>query len=281
MNDGRRILVTGATGQQGGATTRHLLERGFAVRALTRKPDGDRARALAKLGAEVVKGDFDDPVSLEGALTGATGVFAVQTFDKGPDVEVEQGERFAKLARAAGVEHFVYSSVGSAHRNTGIPHFESKWRVEQAVRALGFRNVTVLRPVYFMENVLSPWTLQGDKLISWTVPDTKLQMIAVDDIGRFAAYAFTQPESLRGAAIDLAGDAVTMKKAAAILGEALGRTILVAQQPIEEVRKKSEDLAVMAEWFERVGYDADIPHLRASYGVPLMTFAEWARTKRP
>lgn len=281
MNNGRLILVTGATGQQGGATTRHLLERGFAVRVLTRTPEGGPARVLAKLGAEVVKGDFDDPGSLEGALVGASGVFAVQTFDRGPDVEIEQGMRFAKLARAAGVEHFVYSSVGSAHRNTGIPHFESKWRVEQAVRALGFPTETVLRPVYFMENVLSPWTLQGDTLVSWTAPDTKLQMIAVDDIGRFAAHAFTQPERLRGAAIDIAGDAVSMKEAAAILGAALRRSIRVVQQPIAEIRKQSEDLAIMAEWFERVGYDADIPHLRARYGVPLMTFADWARTKGP
>jgi uncharacterized protein YbjT (DUF2867 family) len=280
MNDRRRILVTGATGQQGGATARHLLSRGIAVRALTRKPDGEAARALAKLGAEVVKGDFEDPTSLEGALTGASGVFAVQTFDKGPELEVEQGERFAKLARAAGVEHFVYSSVGSAHRNTGIPHFESKWRIEQAVRGLGFPSETILRPVYFMENLLSPWTLLGDKLVSWTAPATKLQMIAVDDIGRFAAYAFTQPEQLRGAAIEIAGDAVSMNEAAATLGEAFGRTIHVVQQPIEEIRKTSEDLALMAEWFERVGYDADIPQLRATYGVPLMTLAEWARTKR-
>lgn len=279
MNHGRRILVTGATGQQGGATARHLLARGFAVRALTRKPDGDPARALAKLGAEVVKGDFDDPASLEGALTGAAGVFAVQSFDKGPEVEVEQGERFAKLARKAGVEHFVYSSVGSAHRGTGIPHFESKRRIEQAVRALEFPSETLLRPVYFMENVLSPWILQGDKLVSWTAPETKLQMIAVDDIGRFAAYAFTLPEQLRGAAIDIAGDAVSMKDAAAILAEALGRPLRVVQHPIEEIRKQSEDLATMAEWFERVGYDVDIPQLRASHGVTLMTFAEWARTK--
>ena len=105
-------------------------------------------------------------------------------------------------------------------------------------------------------------------------------MIAVDDIGRFAAYAFTQPEPLRGAAIDIAGDAVSMKDAAAIL-EALGRTVRVIQQPIEQIRKNSEDLAIMAEWFERVGYDADIPHLRVTYGVPLMTFAEWARTTCP
>lgn len=268
--------MTGATGQQGGATAKHLLERGFAVRALTRNPEGDRARALAKQGAEVVTGDFDDPASLERALAGAAGVFAVQTFDKGPALEGEQGERLAKLARAAGVEHFVYSSVGSAHRNTGIPHFESKWRIEQTVRALGFPCETVIRPVYFMENLLGPWTLQGEKLVSWTAPDTKIQMVAVDDIGQFAAHAFTQPEQLRGAAIDLAGDAVSMTEAAAILSETTGKTIRVVQQPLDEIRKMSDDLAIMADWFERVGYNADIPHLRGTYGVSLMTLAQWA-----
>src|SRR6188768_3420277 len=153
MANEKTILITGATGRQGGATLRHLAKRGgFKLRALTRKPDGDAAKAVSKLGAEIVEGDFDDAGSLERAMAGAWGVFAVQnTWEAGVEREEEQGKRVAKVARAAGVQHFVYSSVGSADEATGIPHFENKFRVEQTVKQLGFPSYTILRPVFFME----------------------------------------------------------------------------------------------------------------------------------
>jgi uncharacterized protein YbjT (DUF2867 family) len=158
------ILVTGATGHQGGATARELLRKGHRVRAMTRKPEGEKARALAARGAEVVQGDLDDPGSVERALAGAWGAFAVQnTWEAGVEREEEQGKRFAELARKVGVRHFVYSSVGSAHRRTGIPHFDNKWRVEETVRRAGFPSYTILRPVFFMENLSSPWFLPALK----------------------------------------------------------------------------------------------------------------------
>ncbi|AKU99746.1 hypothetical protein AKJ09_06410 [Labilithrix luteola] len=272
------ILVTGATGKQGGATARHLLERGFRVRARTRNPEGEAAQQLKQKGAELVAGDFDDAASLERALDGAWGAFAVQPLERGPAVEIVNGERFGRMARQKGVTHLVYSSVGSAHRNTGIPHFESKWTTEQTLRGLGFPRLTILRPVYFMENLLSPWTLRGDQLVSWISPDRELQMIAVDDIGKFGALAFARSEQLAGAAIDIAGDSVTMTQAASILSSARGRPVTLVRQSIDEIRKTSEDLASMAEWFERVGYDADMPALKRTYDVPLLTLADWART---
>src|SRR5438128_8184823 len=157
------VLITGATGHQGGATLRHLAKRGgFKLRALTRKPDGDAAKAVAAVGAEVVAGDLDDAASLERALAGAWGVFAVQnTWEAGVEREEEQGKRIAEIARRQGVQHLVYSSVASAHRHTGIPHFDNKWRVEEKVRALGFPSYTVLRPVFFLVNLLLPSFLQG------------------------------------------------------------------------------------------------------------------------
>ena len=122
------ILVSGATGQQGGAVARNLLEWGFTVRALTRDTDKAAARELADLGAEVVSGDLEDRASIERVLDGVYGVFSVQQFmETGVEGEVRQGVLLADAAKAAGVEHLVYSSVGSAHRDTGIPHFESKW----------------------------------------------------------------------------------------------------------------------------------------------------------
>src|SRR5207244_577333 len=127
---------------------------------LTRKPDNDRAAALALSGVDVVKGDLDDEATLRSALAGAWGVFSVQNAaEAGVEREKVQGERLATLAREAGVEHYVYTSVGSADKRTGVPHFDSKWRIEETVRGLRFPSHVILRPVFFMENLLAPYTL--------------------------------------------------------------------------------------------------------------------------
>ncbi len=273
----RTVLVTGVTGRQGGAVARHLIEKGFAVRGMTRKPDSESARNLSMLGVEIVRGDLEDQASLERAIDGAWGVFAVQTMaEVGVEGEVEQGTRLAQLARDENVHQYVYTSVGSANLQTGIPHFESKWRIEQAVRSLNFPSYTILRPVFFMENLLSPLVLQGDNLVLPLAPTTVLQMIAVDDIGRFGALAFEQCDTLNRAEIDLAGDAVTIPQAAAVVSEALGRRITYTRCPIEQVRKGYPDMATMFEWFERVGYSVDIAALEADYGIRPMKLSEWA-----
>jgi len=272
----RIIAITGATGQQGGAVARELAGKGFKLKALTRKPDGEPAKALAKLGIEVVQADLDDADSLARAFSGAWAVFAVQnTWEAGVEKEEEQGKRTAKVARENGVQHFVYSSVGSADRNTGIPHFENKWRVEKTVRDLEFPSHAILRPVFFMENLPSPWFLNGDKLISALDPNTTLQMVAVADIGRIGARLFTEAENYKGREVDLAGDALTLPEAAKKLGRGAGRTIEYVQVPMAEIRKNSEDFALMLEWFEKVGYDADIPALEGEFGR-LTKFDEWA-----
>ena|SRR2546428_315517 len=274
------ILVTGATGQQGGAVARELLAKRRKVRALTRKPDGEAAKALAKLGAEVVQGDLNDPDSLRRTLQGAWGVFAVQnTWEAGVEVEEAQGKRIAELAKQAGVQHFVYTSVGSAHRKTGIPHFDNKWRVEEAVRGLGFPSHVIIRPVFFMENFLSPWFKPGieqGKLQMGLMPATVLQMTAVQDIGKYGALAFEKHGELNRREIDIAGDAHTMPEAARILSKAMGRTLTFEQVPIDVVRGFSEDYALMLEWFDRVGYTVDIPGLAKQYGITPTTLADWA-----
>lgn len=277
----RTILITGATGKQGGAVARHLAGKGFALRAMTRKPDSDAAKALAARGVEVVAGDLDDAGSLERAATGAWGVFAVQnTWEAGVEKEEEQGKRLAKVARDKGVQHFVYSSVGSANRQTGIPHFDNKFRVEETVKSLGFPSHVILRPVFFFENLPSPWFMHGDSLVTALAPTTKLQMIASDDIGRIAARTFTHATQHAGQAYELGGDALTMPEAATVLGRALGRTIQYTQIPIAEVRKNSEDFALMLEWFDRVGYAADVPALERTFDLRMTKAADWAKTLR-
>lgn len=274
------VLITGATGHQGGATLRHLAKHGgFALRALTRKPDSDAARAIAALGAEVVAGDLDDAASLGRALDGAWGVYSVQnTWEAGVEKEEVQGKRLAQLARDNNVQRFVYASVASADKATGIPHFDNKFRVEQAVKALGFASYAIVRPVFFMENLLTPWSLAGDKLTFGLSPQTKLQMIAVDDIGKFGAKAFADADAMKSAELDIAGDAVTMPAAAAALSPVAGKTVTYQQVPMDAVRQQSEDVALMVEWFEKVGYSADIATQEQRLGIRALTLVEWVRT---
>jgi len=281
MPASKQILITGATGSQGGSLIAALEGSGFQLRGMTRKPDSPAAQALSAKGVTIVQGDLDDAASLKKALAGAWGVYAVQnTWEAGVEQEEVQGKRFATLAREAGVQHFVYGSVGSAHRATGVPHFDNKWRVEETVRGLGFPSHVIVRPVFYMENLLSPWFLNGDTIYAALKPDTVLQMIAVQDIGKYSARAFTEADRLNGRAIDVAGDALTMPDAARLLSEGLGRPINFVEIPIAEVRKNSEDLALMLEWFERVGYEADIPALEKEFGFKPTSFAAWAAAQR-
>ena len=278
MTNNRTILITGVTGNQGGAVAEALQGTGFSLRGLTRTPENQRAAALARQGIDVVKGDLDDELTLRRALAGAWGVFGVQNAgEAGAEREEVQCKRLATLAREVGVEHYVYTSVGSAHKRTGVPHFDSKWRIEETVRGLRFPSHVILRPVFFMENLLAPFILQGSTL-AWALgPGTKLQMIAVDDIGWFGARAFTAAAAFNRREIDLAGDVRTMPEAAEILTAALGRPINFNQTPIEQVRQYSKDLAVMLQWFESIGYSADITGLEREFGRTLTKLPDWAR----
>ncbi len=235
----RPILVTGATGQQGGAVLRHLRMRGFAVRALTRDVHSPAARTLAATGVAVIQGDFDDRASLDRALAGMDGAYAVQTpyQSGGVEGELRQGIAFADAAKAASIQHLVYNSVGSADRQTGIPHFESKYQIEAHIRAIGLPH-TLLRPVFLMENFLA----NRDTIVSGTLaepllPATPLQMVAVDDIGAFAALAFAAPAQWIGRAIDLAGDELTMPQAGECFGRVIGRPVQYVQVPMAEFRR--------------------------------------------
>jgi uncharacterized protein YbjT (DUF2867 family) len=278
MTNQRTILITGVTGKQGGAVAQALHGAGFHLRGLTRKPDSERAAAMARHGVEIVKGDLDDEATLRRALAGAWGVFGVQNAgEAGVEREEAQGKRLATLAREAGVEHYVYTSVGSAHKQTGVPHFDNKWRIEETVRGLRFPSHVILRPVFFMENLVAPFSLQGDTL-AWAIgQNTKLQMIAVEDIGWFGARAFTDAAALNRREIDIAGDVRTMPQAAKILAEALGRPIAYAHTPIEQVRQYSKEMPLMLEWFDNVGYSADIAGLEREFGRTLTKLPGWAR----
>ena len=280
MRDNKIVLITGATGRQGGAVARELLARRYRVRAMTRHPHGQNAQELGRLKAEIVEGDFDDPQSLAEAAKGVWGVFAMfNTMEAGVEREEEQGKQFATLCKEAGVSHFVYSSVASSDRRTGIPHFDNKWRIEETVRQLGFPSYTILRPVFFMENFLSPWLLPGLEEGRITLPlgpETVLQMIAVGDIGRYGAWAFEHHHKLNGRAIEIAGDERTMLETARIIAAAAERRIVFDPASLDEFRILNEDIAAMLEWFDAVGYDVDIQALARESGIRPTSLMEWA-----
>jgi uncharacterized protein YbjT (DUF2867 family) len=272
------ILVTGATGQQGGAVARALIAKGQKVRVMTRHPE--KAAALAKAGAEVVQGDLTNQTVLQMALRGVHGVFAMSTpFEAGMDAEVRQGIMLADAAKQAGITHYVYTSVGSAHRHTGIPHFESKWKVEQHIQKIGLP-ATILRPVWFMENFTTFAKPSAEGVITLPMrPARKLAMVALKDIGAFSAAAFIRPNDFVGQAIDLAGDELTIPEVAVLLTKAMGRPISFQEFPLDQAESAlGHDFAVMFRWFNEVGYAIDIPKLKQQFGISLTTFAEWAKT---
>jgi uncharacterized protein YbjT (DUF2867 family) len=273
----RLILVTGATGKQGGAALRHLRAKGFAVRAFTRDPERPEARVIEGHGAEVVKGDLDDVPSIVRALDGVWGVYSVQNSRSGQEAEIRQGINLAEAAERAVVDHFVYSSVGSASRNTGIPHFDSKFQIEERIRATGL-SYTILRPVFFMENWLGMReTIEQGSITLPLKPETRLQMIAVDDIAAFVVMAFEHPHKYRGRAIELAGDEHSMRDTARILSGVAGREVRYQQIPWDAFEQHAgHEYAVMFRWFEDVGYNADIAALRQEH-PNMLTLERWSQ----
>ncbi len=275
----KTIVVSGATGQQGGAVARHLLAGGWRVRALVRDPEKPSARALAAGGAELIQGDFNDPSSLGRALSGAHGAFSVQNFwlpDVGPEGEVRQGKNLADAANSAGVRHFVYTSVGGAERRTGIPHFESKWRIEQHIQALGLA-ATIFRPVFFMDNYnrSRPQIFSGTFETRGLRPERTLQLIAVDDIGAFVRLAFERPEEFLGRALELAGDELTEAEIVAAFSRVIGRPVSVVPASPSPWNTGPE-AEKTTRWFNEEGYKADIAALRRIY-PGLQTFEQYLR----
>lgn len=257
------VLVTGATGSQGGAVARELLDAGWQVRGLTRDVTRDAARELELLGADMVEGDLDDRDSLDRAVEGCYGVFSVQQFwEHGVDGEVRQGRNLADAAAAAGVQHYVQSSVGGAERDTGIPHFDSKWEIEQHLEGLDLP-VTVLRPVFFMNNFEGMRDSIREGTLSMPLPpDAPLQMIAVRDIGRYTGVVLENPAEFVGAATELAGDELPMDQVAETFSQALGREVRYEPVPLDAV--DSDETRVMFKWFVEEGYQADVASLRST-----------------
>ncbi|MDZ7769275.1 MAG: NmrA/HSCARG family protein [Woeseiaceae bacterium] len=205
------LLVTGATGTQGGAVARELLSRGHRVRALTRNPDQPAAQALQKLGAEIVQGDFNDAASLRRAMAGVSGVFGVSTWDRGTDQEVVLGKQLMDAAAAVGIGHFVYTSVAGADLDSGLAHFDSKYELEQHRAHSGW--TTSVSCGLFESTNNWRWTfaeLQNGRYIEPRDLSAHHQWIAASDIGFFVAEAFDHPSEWIGRTVEIAGDEMTL-----------------------------------------------------------------------
>ncbi|MFY1829551.1 NmrA/HSCARG family protein [Myxococcus fulvus] len=275
------VLVTGATGRQGGAVARHLLHRGHRVVAYVRNPDAPGARALETLGAELAVGTFDDVDTLARVAEGVDSFFAMATpFESGVETEIRHGMNQVNAARLAEVKHFVYTSVAGADRLTGIPHFDSKHRVELHLRRSGLP-FTILGPTFFMENFTSPMFEEGLRagVLALGLPPTHgLQMVTTEDLAAFAVKVLENAERHLEQRIDVASDEVTGQQASGLLSMVSGHRVHFEQLPLDYLRERSEDLAAMYEWLDRVGYRADILTLRHDYpDMRWHTFEDWAR----
>ena len=282
MTEKRSVLVSGATGQQGGALARVLLGKGHRVRAFVRKPVSPEAKELERLGAELAVGDLEKPSTIEDAARGMDAAFVVATpFEAGTEAETRHGIAAADAAKAAGVEHLIYSSVADADKDTGIPHFDSKREVEVHIEGLGIP-YTIVAPVYFMDNLLAPWTLPQleEGRIPMALPSSRpLQQIALSDIVAFTALVLENREQFVGRRVDIASDELAGEEVAEVLTRVTGHEIGYVELPLEQVRQAmGEDGARMFEWFDRVGYSADIEVLRREHPeVGWHTFDVWAK----
>jgi uncharacterized protein YbjT (DUF2867 family) len=277
-----RVLVTGVTGHQGGAVAGHLLARGHRVRGFTRDGANPRLEELRAKGVEVATGTFDEPATLEKAASGVDAMFLMGTPQGGAETEAREGIAGVDAAKRAGVPWLVYSSVASANRKTGIPHFESKFAVEEHLERSGVPHA-VSAPTAFFDNYTSPYQLpsirQG-KIAAATSPDRRVQMVAVDNIGAFVTLLLENPSRFAGVRVDIASDDVSGTEAARVLSELTGRTIAFQPIPLEALRAQNPEYAKMYEFFERVGYRADIEGLRRDYPeVRWLRFREWAATQ--
>ena len=275
------VVVTGATGKQGGAVARGLLERGHQVRAVARDPHSSQAKSLAKAGARLVPASLEDTAAITKALEGATSLFAMTTpFGGGTEAETRQGVAAADAAKAAGV-HLVFTSVGSANRQTGVPHFDSKYEVEKHIAKIGAR-ATILGPVYFMENLSFGKEQLAKGIYGSTLPPTRtLAQIAVADIGAVAVRVLEDAGRFAGRRIDLAGDELTGNDLVAILSRVTGRPFTYYQVPLDVIRQRmGEDGVKMAEWLDRVGYTVDRAALHREFSdVAFHDFESWAKTQ--
>jgi uncharacterized protein YbjT (DUF2867 family) len=271
-----KILVLGATGQQGGAVVGALTRAGWGVRALVRDPQSEKSRKLQEAAVETVKGDLRDPASIHEAMKGIYGVFCVLPSSGQPQYgisdqdEIEIGKIVADAALQENIAHFVYSSTSGAGPETGLGHLDSKWSIEEHIRSIGL-TYTILRPAGFMENLLWPVCgLAEHKLRYFGKPDQTIQLIAVNDIGKFALAVFADPAAHVGRTHEIAGDDLSGNNIAEQISRITRRHVDYEQLPSDNPFFRS-----ILDYFEKHGGgSANLEALRTIL-PDLLTFEAW------
>lgn len=301
MNSKDCVLVTAATGRQGGATARALLAEGnTSVRVMVRNPEAPNAKALAAAGAEVVVGDLDDPASLRAACAGARAVFSMQSpilsatgvdFSK----ERQQGRNVVEAALAEGVETFVHTATSGVgdHRNvegwaegrwkSHEEYWENKLATCDLVRNAGFKHWTLILPATFMDHaMLDPaGFVDGRRLLTVIQTDKPLALVAPEDIGKAAAAALTNPTTFHGVTLQLAGDVLTLPQIAEVLSSLDGKDYEVQSSTIEEaVAAGLHPGVARGMTYMNVAPVLARPEIARAYDLSPMSFESWARQQR-
>lgn len=281
MQAAKTIFVTGATGNQGGAVVRNLLKKGFQVKALIRNPSTKAATAIAQKNVEIIKGDLNDPASYQQHLDEADGVFCNLSFNEGVEKEIRQGIDLVTISKEKKVKHFVYSSVIGCDLNTGIPHWESKFTIEDHIKKTGI-DFTIIRPSSLYENFLLPQVksrILKNKLVLPTKKSTVQQFISSEDIGRISTAIFSNPEKYIGRTLVLATEQMDGEQLAAIFSKALGKEIKFQQLPMFIVRLvMGKGLSKMFRWIN----DNDAVFMKDTDGLRnefpgMLSLEEWIK----
>lgn len=296
-NSHKLVLVTGATGIQGGAVANEALKQGFKVRILVRNKA--KAQELIKKGAVAVIGDFDDPDSLDNAMQNVDAVFSVpisgvDTVEN--DRERKQSSALIHSAVKNGVQQFVHTSVAATSRYKEFPkwgtgywfekYWTDKWDIEEAVRSAGFTEWTILKPAAMMENFTEKVKAMYPKFIqreirTATFPDTHIDHIAMTDVAKFAVAAFADPEKFNHHSIELAAESLSYSEIAATISAVTGKTLkVVTLSPDEALAEGMHIYSVRGdEWNNTIGYNVDIDLLK-NYGIKLTSFKEFAEKNK-
>ena len=299
------IAVVGATGAQGGGLVRAILNDpsgGFTARAITRDINSEKARALAKLGAEVVAGDVDDEASLQRAFTGAHGAYCVTFFwaHFSPAKEQAEAAAMARAAKAAGVKHVIWSTLEDTRKRVPIsdprmptlqekfkvPHFDAKGEADALFTAAGVPTTFLLTSFYWDNLIyfgMGP-RKGADGQLTFALPmgDKKLPGIAAEDIGRCACGVFKRGSELIGRTVGIAGEHPTGAQMASALGRALGQPVSYYPMPFDAYRKLgfpgADDLGNMFQYkhdFEKEFCGARSVDFARSLNPQLQNFDAW------
>ena len=276
-----KIFVTGATGNQGGAALRNLLSSGFHVKALVRNSETPAAKIFALPHVEIIKGNLDDPSTYHQHLHDVDGVFCNLSFKEGVEKEIKQGFNLVNFSKEKNVKHFVYSSVIGCDLNTGIPHWDSKFKIENHIKASGI-GFTIIRPSSLYENLLIPQVksriIKG-KLVLPTHKNKVQQFIGSEDVGKVAATIFSNFEKYQGNTITLAVEQMDGQQLAALFSKVMGKQIKFQQLPMLIVRlAMGKGLAKMFRWINNNNalFVKDIEEVRKEF-PGMLGLEEWIK----